>query len=158
MGLMSHGQSVPLETLVVIRGIVEEVAKRIGAEDVRFCTQGITDSSGAHILGKTAPANTVVYEFHPVILETKHKPTTWAALNYTILMEFDVESGTVCCGRAQVQQHELYSVHPIKANLGNPDLVDDIVQYITLITETLCPTEVELPIRKRIMNALKRWF
>jgi hypothetical protein len=151
MGLINNGKSIPLETLSVIREIVVEIADNVGAVDVHYCTQG--GHAMGQNLGPSGKAESVVYQMK-VGMNRSH----WASVNGAILLEFDVSDGTVCCGRAPQQQHELYTAYPIVVKLGDPDIVEQIVKYIQITTETINPIVVKPTIKGMIKNAFSRWL
>ena len=151
MGLISQGKSAPLETLCVIREIIAETARRVNATDVQYCTQG--SASAQNLGGAPGNSDSVVYK-----MDIGERRGHWSSLNGSILVEIDLRNNTVCCGRAPEKHHELHSSYPIEASIGDPDLIDQLVKYIEITTETINP-KVEPPTFKQmIMNALHRWI
>ena len=151
MGLLGKGsESMPLETLGVIHELMADIAMRTGAHDVRYCTQsGKLDPNSFSPSGR---GSIVVYQLHL----NENKPH-WASVNGSILIEFDVKEESVCIGRAPDKSIELYASYPLRVSLGDPDLIDKIVKYIEITTETINPKPKELSFKEMIINAFKRW-
>jgi hypothetical protein len=145
-------ESLPLETLLVAREIVGQVAKRVGAKNIHYATQhskslAMTSSSTSYV------ATSIIYQ-----MDIGDPKTFWSLQNSRILLEFDVTEGFVYCGRASEREHELWASHAIHTNLGDPDLIDKIATYIEITTEIMNPKPPELSIKDMVIKAFKRWI